>query len=78
MVPVAESAMDDTAGHLQSATNPESWTVSRAYRSDYKLATKRDEGQPVTCDYDNYLRVTNIYWYPDGVNEDTCQRTTIT
>jgi YD repeat-containing protein len=63
---------------LQSATNPESGTVSYAYNFDYTVAAKTDaKGQKVVYTYDGYQRATLIQRLPDGVNEDLCQRTTI-
>ena len=63
---------------MQSATNPESGAVNYTYNSDNTVATKTDaKGQKVAYSYDGYQRATLIQRLPDGVNEDLCQRTTI-
>ena len=60
---------------LMSATNPENGTVTYRYNSDTTLAYKVDaKGQKIAYSYDSYRRLTQISKYPDGSNEDLCQR----
>ena len=62
---------------LISATNPENGTVTNSYNGDTTLNYKIDaKGQKIAYTYDSYKRVTQISKYPDGVNEDVCQRVT--
>ncbi|MEQ1948813.1 MAG: RHS repeat-associated core domain-containing protein [Bryobacteraceae bacterium] len=62
---------------LQSATNPESGTVSYTYDSNKRLSTVTDaKGQKKVMTYDSVGRVTQIARYYNSTTEDTQQRTT--
>ena len=67
------------AGLLNSATNPESGTVTYTYNADNTLNSKHDaKGQDTVYTYDSKKRVTVIQRYPHGKTapEDTSQRVT--
>ena len=70
------SALNGVGPFLMSATNPENGTVTNTY-SGTVLASKVDaKGQKIAYTYDSYKRVTQVSKYPDGTNEDVCQRVT--
>ena len=66
---------DLPTGHLTSAANPESGTVSYAYYNSGRLMSKTDaKGQKVVYSYDGYGRLAYIDRYPAGAQSpDWCQ-----
>jgi YD repeat-containing protein len=62
-------------GQLSSKIEPETGTTTMFYNSDGTVDYKLDaKGQKVQMTYDASKRVSVIKKYPDGVNEDACQR----
>jgi RHS repeat-associated protein len=62
-------------GQLSSKIEPETGTTTMFYNSDGTVDYKLDaKGQKVQMAYDASKRVSVIKKYPDGVNEDACQR----
>ena len=60
---------------MASKTEPETGTTTFSYNADATLNYKIDaKGQKVAMVYDANKRVTQIQKFPDGVNEDQCQR----
>ena len=68
---------DPTTQRLTSMTTPEAGTVSFTYNTDGTVATATDaKGQKKVFTYDTLARLTQVARLPNGVTEDTCQRTT--
>jgi YD repeat-containing protein len=68
--------VDDNAGRLTSATNPENGTVLYYYNSDNTLQYKHDaKGQDTVYTYDSKKRVTEVQRFPYGKANavDMCQ-----
>jgi RHS repeat-associated protein len=62
-------------GQLLSKIEPETGTTTVSYNTDGTVDYKLDaKGQKVQMTYDASKRVSVIKKYPDGVNEDACQR----
>ena len=71
---------DLPTGHLMSAMNPESGTVSYGYYPSGRLMSKTDaKGQKVVYSYDGYGRTAYIDRYPSGATApDWCQSVVLT